>query len=422
MWIAAIGAIVGIYLTLEPEVEDVRTREGGEARTFVAGEDLVEGPSRIGLAVGADPGAIGEYRGGVRHTGRSRLRGPASAARAWRYEVGDRISAQAVIGDDGTIFVGGHDRQLHAVTSAGEPRWTAPMHHKVWSAAAVIGETVFVGSDADAFFALDAATGRTRWRVRAEGDADGAPTIGPGDLLYFTAGPHVYAITRDGTLRWRFQGRGPFLLSSPAIDSDGTLYVASIDDHVYAIAPDGRMRWAYEAEGDISSSPVIGDEGLIFFGSDDEHVHAIDRDGNRRWRAHVDGYVRAPVALGRRGDVLAAVYGPRPRVVSLAADDGELRWYFPVGATDSSELGVASGPVVDRDGNLYFGAHDDFLYALSADGDLRWIHQLGGDVDADPLLARDGVLIVGCDDGYLYAIVEGAPEDAGSLGDGGAAP
>ncbi|MCA9604446.1 MAG: PQQ-like beta-propeller repeat protein [Myxococcales bacterium] len=415
MWIAAIVAIVAIYLNLEPRVEDVRTREGGDARTYVAGEDVIEGaPSRIGLPVGEDPGDVGRYRGGPRHTGRSRFRGPASAARAWSYEVGDRISAQPVLGPDGAVFVGGHDQRFHAIGPDGAPRWTVPMHQKVWSAAAVVGDTVFVGSDADAFFALDAETGQTRWRIHAEGDADGAPTIGADGTIYFTAGPHVYAVGADGELRWRFQGRGPFLLSSPALDSDGTLYAASIDDHVYAIAADGRMRWEYEAGHDISSSPVIGDEGRIFFGSDDQHVHALDRDGHLLWRTHLDGYIRAPVALGRNGDVIAATYGPSPRVLSLDAESGELRWYFPVNVTESPEIGVASGPLVDVDGSIYFGAPDDFLYSISGDGDLRWIHQLGGDIDSAPVLREDGTLIVGCDDGFVYAIVEASAEDAGT--------
>ncbi|MCB9594960.1 MAG: PQQ-like beta-propeller repeat protein [Sandaracinaceae bacterium] len=426
MWVAAIAAIVAIYLTLEPPVDDVQTREGGEARTFVAGEDVAEGPSRIGLAVAEDTGSVAHYRGGVRHTGRSPFRGPASAARAWQHEIGARISAQSVLGEDGTIYVGAHDHRFYAISPTGEERWSVPMHQKVWSAAAVVGDTVFVGSDADAFFALDTANGHTRWRIRAEGDADGAPAIYDGHV-YFTAGPHLYAVTLDGELQWRFQARGPFLISSPAIDSDGTIYVGSIDDHVYAVAPDGRQRWEYRSGGNISSSPVIGDDGLIYFGSDDEYVHALDRDGHRVWRTHLDGFIRAPVALGRNGDVIAAVYGPRPRVVSMSASDGELRWYFPVNVTESPEIGVASGPLVDRDGNLYFGAHDDFLYAISGEGALRWIHRFGEDIDSAPILAEDGTLIVGCDDGFLYAIVEdqgrsdaGAGADAGAEGEAAA--
>jgi len=148
--------------------------------------------------------------------------------------------------------------------------------------------------------------------------------------------------------------------------------------------------------------------------------------GERRWRAHVDGYVRALVALGRSGDVIVAVYGPRPRVVSLDAEDGTERWFFPVTVSETSEIGVASGPLVDAEGNIYFGAHDDYLYSITGEGDLRWIHQTGADIDSAPVLTPEGLLLVGCDDGHLYAIEHdptassspdaGAPADAGPEG------
>ncbi len=425
MWIAALAAIGGIYLTLEPDADDARTLDVDEAPLFQAGRDRAPAASRMDLPVAEDEGSTEVYRGGPRHTGRSPYRGPAHAARAWRYAAGGRITAQAVIAEDGTIYVGDHERQLHAVTPEGERRWIAQTFGPVWSAAAVIGDGVFVGSDADAFLALSRDDGSTRWRVHVDGDADSSIGVAPDGTLRFAAGRDLYAVGTDGELRWRFRARGVFLLSTPAIDDDGTAYIGSIDDHLYAVAADGRMRWSHRTAGDISSSPVIGDDGTIYFGSDDKHVYALTRDGRRRWRTDLDGYVRAPVALGRDGSVIAAVYGPEPRVVSLDALDGSIRWYFPVGIDESSETGIASGPLVDVDGNLYFGAQDDFVYSLTPAGRMRWIHETGADVDAAPILTPDGTLIVGSDDGYLYAIRDdggaGAPE-AGSLDGGGHAP
>ncbi|MEC7526130.1 MAG: PQQ-binding-like beta-propeller repeat protein [Myxococcota bacterium] len=415
MWAVAIGAMALIYWRLEPGGDDGRTRTVDDAPVYRAGEDMVEGPSRAELDVEADAPSPRFYRGGRRNTGRSDLRGPASVRRVWRHFVGGRITAQPVVAPDGTIYVGAHDEQLHAVSPEGEARWTAPAHARIWSAAVVLDDgAVLVGSDADALFAFTP-EGETRWRIRLEGDADGPVAVAPDGSLRFAAGNRLHAASVDGEVAWAFEAAGPFLLSSPAIDADGTAYLGSIDDHLYAVAPDGRQRWAYRTEGDVSSSPVLGDDGTIFVGSDDEHVHAVTRDGERRWRTDLDGFVRAPVALGRRGDVVAAVYGPDPRVVSLDAETGEIRWSFPVTRSDSAELGVASGPLVDAEGSVYFGAHDDFVYALSADGALRWIHEVEGDVDSAPILAADGLLLVGSDDGHLYALGEGEPEvDAGA--------
>lgn len=423
MWVAAILAIGAIYVTLEPPAEDAPTLDLEAAPLYEAERDRAPAASRLDLPVGDDEGSPSVYRGGRRHTGRSPYRGPASAERVWRYEAGGRITAQAVVAPDGTIYVGDHARHLHALRPNGERLWVAHTFGPVWSAAAVIGDTVYVGSDADAFFALSRDDGRARFRIHADGDADGSISVAPDGTLRFTAGRDLYALRPDGELLWRFRTRGGFLLSTPAIDEDGTAYVGSLDDHLYAVASDGRMRWSYRTGGDISSSPVIGDDGTIYVGSDDRHVHAVTRDGERRWATDLDGYVRAPVALGRDGSVIAAVYGPQPRVVSLDAADGSVRWYFPVGIDQPAETGIASGPLVDAGGNVYFGAPDDFVYSLTPQGRLRWIHRTGGDVDAAPILTPEGVLLVGCDDGFLYAIAdERRAPDAGARGapDGGA--
>jgi outer membrane protein assembly factor BamB len=290
----------------------------------------------------------------------------------------------------------------------------------VWSAGAVIGGTLYVGSDADAFFALRTADGAMAWRIHVQGDADSGVSVAPDGSLRFTAGTDLYAVSPDGNVRWRFRGGAPFMLSTPAVDDDGTAYVGSIDDRLYAVAPDGRMRWEHRAGGDISSSPVIGDDGTIYFGSDDQSVYALTRDGRLRWRAALGGYVRAPVALGRDGSVLAAVYGPSPRLVALDAATGDVRWYFPVGIDETSERGIASGPLVDVDGNVYFGAQDDYVYSVTSDGRMRWIFDVGADVDAAPILTPEGLLVVGCDGGYVYAIDQATDEATDGAADAGA--
>lgn len=422
MWIAALAAIAVIYVVLEPPPEDSLTVDPGDAPLFLADRDRASRASRLDLPVGEDEASPRFYRGGRRHTARSPFRGPAHAHRAWRYASGARVTAQAVVGDDGTIYVGNHQEEMHAITSAGERRWMRPSFGPVWSAAAVLDDALYFGSDADAFFAMGLADGATRWRAHVEGDADSAVSTAPDGSLRFTAGHDLHAVGSDGALRWRFRARGLFMLSTPAVDEDGTTYVGSLDDRVYAVAADGRMRWAYETGGDVSSSPVIGDDGTIYFGSDDQNVYALTRDGTLRWRKALGGYVRAPVALGRDGSVIAGVYGPQPRLVALDGASGDLRWYFPVGVDESAERGIASGALVDVDGNVYFGAQDDYVYSLTSEGRLRWIFGVGADVDAAPILARDGLLVVGCDDGFVYAI-DDAPDasDAGAL-DGGAPP
>lgn len=421
MWVVALAAIAVIYVSLEPDDETAPTLDGAEARIFRAGEDRAPRASRMDLPVAEDPESSSLHRGGPRQTGRSRYRGPANAREAWRYEAEGRISAQAIVGEDGTIFVADQARTVHAIAPDGSRRWTAEAFGPVWSAAAIVDDLLLVGSDADVVLALGEDDGETRWRIHAAGDADSAIVIAPDGTVRFTGGDDLYCAEADGTVRWRFRARGPFVISTPAIDSDGTAYLGSTDDRFYAVAADGRMRWEHRAGGDIASTPAIGDDGTIYFGADDNYVYALTRDGSRRWRRHLDGYVRAPIALGRDGDVLAGVYGPRPRIVSMDAETGEVRWSFPVGLDEATERGIASGPLVDADGNIYFGAQDRFVYSITPQGRLRWIHRVGREIDAAPVLTPDGVLVIGADDGYVHAIADGgdlaadAGVDAGML-------
>ena len=66
-----------------------------------------------------------------------------------------------------------------------------------------------------------------------------------------------------GTLKWKF-ATGSFIeYSSPAIGTDGTIYVGSDDGNLYAVNPDGTLEWTFATGGNVYSSPAIGNDGTI---------------------------------------------------------------------------------------------------------------------------------------------------------------
>jgi outer membrane protein assembly factor BamB len=408
LWAAAFLAFAGAKWALDENEPEPRVASAPIHRASAA---AAAGGSRVALPVEALPeGPPASYRGDRRHSGRSAALGPSAAALRFRFETGGRVVAQPVIGPGGRLYVGSLGGHLFAIEPDGRAAWEADLRGPIYGTPYVSPEgTVYVGSDAGFLFALDAG-GRTVFELATEAEADTGVTPGPEGRLYFAAGDDLWSITAGGEVRWRFRAGGK-IFTTPAVDQDGTIYVGSQDDHLYAVTPEGELRWAFAAGGDVDSSPVIGDGGTIFFGSDDRHFYAVDRDGRLRFRAPLDGMIRAPAALGADGSVLVGTYGPRPRVVALDAEDGETRWSFPVSPSDGAELGVASGPLVDRAGSVYFGAHDDFLYALTSDGHLRFAFEAGGDVDTPPILDREGTLYFGSDDGRLYALTGASPED-----------
>jgi outer membrane protein assembly factor BamB len=72
---------------------------------------------------------------------------------------------------------------------------------------------------------------------------------------------------------WEFK-TGGYVTSSPAIGSDGTVYVGSTDHKLYAInGKSGVKLWEFKM-GHGSSSPAIGSDGTVYFGGDIK-VYAI---------------------------------------------------------------------------------------------------------------------------------------------------
>ncbi len=403
MWGGAIAAALMIWLA-QPHKEAATDADDNDQDVRRPEGDTAPAESRIGLPVSTPPeGPPTTFRNNRRHTGRSPYRGPSSAELSWAFETAGRVNGQAVVSPDGTIYFGSHDHHLYALSPVGTERWKRDLGDAIYATPLVDADgNVYCGSDADVMASFTA-SGEQRFRLRVEGDADTGVVQAPDGTIHFVAGRHLYAIDSEGNVKWRFEAREK-IFSTPAIDEDGTVYFGSQDDELYALAADGRMRWSYHTGGDNDASPVIGDDGKIYFGSDDHRVYALDRDGDLVWSTDLEGYVRGPLALGAGGVVLAVTYGPRPRLVNLDGGDGRLSWFFPVTVTDSTEVGVHSGALVDRDGDIYFGAHDDYLYAITGTGEMRWIFEAHGDVDGPPILTPDGTLIFGADDGMLYAL------------------
>jgi len=411
MWTAAIVAMIAIYILQEGDRPDTTARDGDDATVRLASDGPAGLPARDATAAQDTTvaGAPTQHRGDRRHTGRSGFLGPLRAERTWAAETGSHVVGQAVIGRDGTAYVGSRDHHVYALDpAAGAVRWRRDLGGDIYSTPAVVtdaagDELLYVGSDSNFFFILEAASGDVRVSLRTDGDVDTGIAVAEAGTTDFRAGQDMWAVAMDGTVRFRFRAADK-IFSSPSIDDDGTVYVGSQDDHLYAITPEGQLRWSFTARNDIDSGPVVGDDGTIYCASDDHRVYALDRNGELRWEADVGGYVRTPVALGLDGNVLVPVFGPHARLVSLDAATGREQWHFSVTRSQANELGVGSSPVVDRDGNIYFGADDDYLYAIDRHGEMRWIYPTGGNVDADPILSQDGVLIVGSDDHHVHAL------------------
>ena len=155
--------------------------------------------------------------------------------------------------------------------------------------------------------------------------------------------------------KWAFK-TGDGVDSSPAIGTDGTIYVGSWDKNLYAINPDGSKKWTFKTRGTLVSSPAIGSDGTIYFGSWDKNLYAINPDGSKKWAFKTGNWVTSPPAIGSDGTIYV---GSKDKNLYAISPDGLKKWAFKTGDR------VVSSPAIGNDGTIYVGSRDKNLYAIS---------------------------------------------------------
>lgn len=343
------------------------------------------------------------YRVDRRHRGQSMYRGPSQATARWTYDLQARVTAQPVLDDHGKVVIGTHAGVLWALNHEGIVQWKRELGARIFAAALLdnVGN-IYVGTDGRGFYGLDA-KGQTRFQIATEGDADTAPTLAADGTLRFAAGRKLYAIDQSGRVLWTFDA-GDKIFSAPTLDDEGNTYFGAQDDHIYSIDAHGKQRFAYKTSDDVDVSPVLDSDGTLYVGSDDQHVYALSAAGQLRWATKLDGHVRGALALGSNGTLIATHGGPRGALVALDRATGAQRFRFAFGLTDSTDTGVRGGAMVDADGAIYAGSDDDYLYALTPEGKLRWALAVGSDQEAATVIANDGTLYAVSAKGVLRAI------------------
>ncbi|MFI6637453.1 PQQ-binding-like beta-propeller repeat protein [Nonomuraea fuscirosea] len=244
----------------------------------------------------------------------------ATGRQRWRYQErgNEEIGTLSEVG--GLLYASGGGGVVALDRMSGKVRWHRA---RLGGRAMAVNKRAVYAGDGDGYaYALDPATGRTRWRTRLSGSI-GSVVIAAGGTVYVTGEGRTYALDATmGKRRWSFLGE-------PVQEDSGR--VAATQDLAYILGPDERL------------------------------LHALDSaSGVQRWsRALPDALSTEVVIHGEAGYV-----GDEEGVLhAFDAVTGTDRWSFRTGARR-----IMVGPVVAGD-HIYVGGSNGILFALSpADG------------------------------------------------------
>ena len=372
-----------------------------------------------------------EMRRDSRNTGASPIRARYGGDRPWSFATARGIFSTPVIGGNGTVYVGSADRYFYALRPDGRLLWRFGTGGIIDSAAVLGNRVkkhrsapITFGSGDERLYHLRTTPHLPRkrrivWTFEptlppAGGQQvswwEGNPAIGAGGTIYVgNTGGAAYAINPDGTQRWAIP-RGQSVWTTPAFgegSESGNSFWGSVDLYAFSLDQNGQTRWQTFTPGYVTSSPALGSDGTVYVGSFDHRLYALDpATGQVRWSFLTDGHIYSSPALGSGpgGETSAIYIGSADGSVYAIDPSGRLLWRYDTGDP------IRSSPVVGRKPRgggqiVYVGSSSGKLYALdAASGKRRWSFDTTprnpalrdrNDLNGSPALGRRGVYIGG---------------------------
>lgn len=277
----------------------------------------------------------------------------------WGQEGWDYLgSSPLLVGD--TLVVGAADGRVLALdASNGAERWTTSTQGRIRSSPALAGDLVVIGSADGVLRALEPTTGAEVWRFVTRGaDLDssafgfdrrtinGAAAVA-GDSLYVgSRDARLYALdAATGAERWSFDddGDSAWVIATPTLVDDLVVVGRSSSAKVQALdAGNGTLRWEFEAGGPVFSSGTLASGQMLLSTGAGELLSLDPRSGDLNWRRRFGAPSYATPAVA-------------DRIVVIGADDGIVR-AFDTGNAPSPTAAV-----------FWDGALDDALFAGRGD-------------------------------------------------------
>ncbi|GAI99639.1 unnamed protein product, partial [marine sediment metagenome] len=254
---------------------------------------------------------------------------------------------------------------------------------------------IYVANGAN-LYAIDLDTGGNIWPpYLAVGNIESSPAIGSNGVIYVgDSGGNLHAIDpADGTTWWDAPlALGGVIISSPLVDANNIIYVGNDDGNVYAYQDDGQgnppvYKWLYLTDGPIGlSSPALSNDGTLYIGSSDKKLYALSNDGEM-----TDPYAKHPQPMFRNN----------------IKRTGQTRFLGPLSPFPnfSTPTGgpVRSSPAIDKDGIIYVGDNSGYINAYYPDGLPYWSDNVGAPIRSSPAIGLNNTVYFGADNGWFCA-------------------
>jgi eukaryotic-like serine/threonine-protein kinase len=290
----------------------------------------------------------------------------------WKYPAKPNAKgfyASPVLSEDGkNLIVPGYDHKLYNVNpTTGVDNWQSDsipdLHNRLIASPLIIGNTIYQPSADGNVYAINMTTGSEIWSIPATTGTDplwAQPVTFQGcNCIYIAAMNHkVYKF--DATSGAKINETNDLngsVVGTPAIGTDGTLYVGTFANELIALSGDNlSVKWRFSTKDWVWAGPAL-DKGVLYFGDLSGNLYAVNAaDGTQVWSVQ-----------------------PKNTIVDTPAIAGD---------------------------NIYLSTESDTLYIVSKAGEIADSVAIGGIIYAAPKITSDMILVAptGYDKNLLVAL------------------
>ena len=336
-----------------------------------------------------------QFRGNHQLTGVSLSNVPDTLKPIWTYEAGESIeSSAAIVG--GTVFVGSQKGELVALSlDNGNVYWKYVTGNPIGeSSPAYSGGVVYVGDLGGVFHAVNASDGKRLWTVKAGSEIKSSPVVYGDRVLIGSYDENLYCIsTKDGSILWKFKTNGP-VHATPSIAS-GLAFVTGCDAVFRAIRiSDGKEVFNVSSGAYTGASPALR-AGMAYYGTFENEVLGVSLAQKQIVWHYEHPQRKYPYYSSAAVTASRIVLGGRDKLVHGLNPNGKVAWTFTTRARVESSPAIAGGRV-------YVGSNDGRFYVLAlTNGAKLWEFNAGAPLAASPAIAN-GRIVIGTLDGRLY--------------------
>ncbi len=343
----------------------------------------------------ADSWPVG--RGNSAGTGATKNELPEKLALLWELPLGGIGFESTPIIAENTVFIGDPDGRFFAIDAVtGKEKWRVELETGFVASATYIDKVIYIGDYDGVLRALDAATGKEAWTFKAEMQIDASPTAYGDNLLVTSEDGTLYCVKRaNGKLVWKYE-TGDQLRCGASLAGNRT-YLGGCDGklHVVDVLAGKAIGEPIPLDGPTGSTPSVAGKH-VFVPTHGGKLFAFDAETSKEAWQFFDPKLSQEFQNNvATAENLVVATSRNKHVFALDASTGKVVWDIVLRKRADASPVIAGSSVV-------VAAADGRLVVLDLKtGAEKWLYEVKGAFIGSPAIA-DSKIVVASDKGTVF--------------------